>query len=137
MPLWDKSRGPDYDVHHFHVDHNCFNHPWQEGLARFPAFGYAVKTLDGKTTIVFSGDTAFPLPMDIIAGADIVIHDVQFYNDGTKGDHVHCPYRLLRDAVPPEHRHKVWLTHTGHELPPEALADGFTKLFRNGTMIVL
>ena len=68
------------------------------------------------------------------------IHDVQFYapHDPTtdKQKYVHCPYGLLRDAVPPDLRHKVLLTHTSHELPPEAVADGF-RLLPGGTLLVV
>ena len=118
-----------FEIQPFLVDHN---------LPDFPAFGYVVRSAT-KTTITFSGDTAFPLSRDAFVNSDVIIHDVQFYAE-KQGDgpqtYVHCPYKELRDAVPPEHRHKVYLTHTGHDLPPEAIADGFTKLFKHGDLLL-
>lgn len=122
----------DIDFLPFPVNHNAFDGEGQP----FPAFGYKITTEGGKV-IVFSGDTAEPIDASLIAEADLIIHDVQFYAEkvGNGPQHyVHCPYKELRDAVPPEHRHKVYLTHTAHDLPPEALADGF-KLLRGGTLI--
>lgn len=122
----------DFEISQFLVNHNCFDGKGNP----FPAVGYKVTTHGGKT-IVFSGDTAFPIPLEITTSADFVIHDVQFYNDGSKNDHVHCPYAVLRDALPLDQRKKVWLTHTGHDLPPEAKTDGFAGLFRQGRVLVL
>lgn len=135
--------GPDLDVKltPFAVDHNLIKNTSPIKKVTFPAFGYTVETPHG--TICFSGDTAHPISQKHMKEAKVVIHDVQFYapHNYEKGWHnqsyVHCPYAVLRDAVPPEHRHKVWLTHTGHELPPEVIADGFAGLFRQGELIVL
>lgn len=119
------------EVQAFPVDHNCVDNEGKD----FPAFGYTLTTGANKK-IVFSGDTAKPIESKFFTEADFIIHDVQFYNDGSKGDHVHCPYAWLRDAVPPEHRHKVLLTHTAHDLPPEAVQDGF-RLLKGGTLIMV
>lgn len=134
--MWPLNRGKiddwgDFEITHFPVYHNCF-----DGAGNpFPAFGYKITTKEGKI-VTFSGDTAFPIEAKHFEESDLVIHDVQFYSDGSKNDHVHCPYHMLRDAVRPELRHKVLLTHTSHDLPPEAIADGF-KLLRGGDVIVL
>jgi ribonuclease BN (tRNA processing enzyme) len=122
----------NFHIQPFKVSHNCFNHKGEP----FPAFGYQVTTPGGKK-IVFSGDTAFPIGNVELHDADLLIHDVQFYNDGSKNDHVHCPYAKLRDWTPPEQRHKVYLTHTGHDLPPEVAQDGFAGLFRGGMLAVI
>lgn len=115
----------------FKVSHNT----WMNGKDML-AYGYRYETPNGD--ILFSGDTAFPIfdentKWDRVA---LAIHDVQFYNDGSENTHVHCPYGLLRDSVPPEHRHKVLLTHTDIDLPPHVVEDGFS-LFRQGTFIAI
>jgi ribonuclease BN (tRNA processing enzyme) len=122
---------PGFTANPFVVNHNRFD---SEGNA-FPAFGYTVTTDAGKV-VVFSGDTAYPIVPTRFKEADLIFHDVQFYDDGTSGDQSHCPYAWLRDAVRPEDRHKVYLTHCGHKLPPEAIADGF-HLFHGGDTIVI
>lgn len=120
----------------FPVDHNCFNHKGEP----FPAFGYTVTTDTGKK-VVFSGDTAFPIGNLELWDAELIVHDVQFYAPHNPAaahqSYVHCPYTQLRDWTPPKHRHKVWLTHTGHTLPPEVKADGFAGLFRGGNLYIL
>ena len=122
----------EFGVSHFIVSHNCFG---GDGVP-FPSCGYRITTYGGMT-IAFSGDTAYPINPDVIANADVVVHDVQFYNDGSRGDQVHCPYVMLKNSVPFKQRHKVWLTHTGHDLPPEIEADGFAGLFKRGSLLVL
>ena len=120
-----------FKINPFPVNHNCFS---PEGKP-FPAFGYTITTPSGKT-VLFSGDTAFPTGMGNFA-ADLIVHDVQFYNDGSKGDHVHCPYAWLRDAAAPAYRSNFWLTHTGHDLPPEVKADGFAGLLQQGLLLTV
>ena len=140
----DRSLGSYYDVktydsceitrnlrlRSFDVDHNCFG-PNGE---RFPAFGYEMTTPSEKT-IVFSGDTARPLAEGVIRNADLVIHDVQFYNDGAENNHVHCPFAQL-DAVvaTPETAKRVLLTHTAHDLPLMAC---HYQLLRGRTLLVI
>ena len=131
IPTHTFGRAKDFTAKSFPVDHNCVD---GEGKG-FPAVGWIIATT--HSSVVFSGDTARPLEAHYFKNADTIVHDVQFYNDGSRMDHVHCPYAWLRDAVPPEHRHKVWLTHTGHELPPEVKADGFAGLFRGGSLMVV
>lgn len=137
------SQGP-LDIHfmrphfkglYFPVNHNVFD---REGKP-FPAFGYTIRLPNGKT-VTFSGDTAEPPDADVIAASDVVIHDVQFYANKSAVNgpqsYVHVPYKELRDAVPRELRHKVLLTHTGHDLPPEAVVEGF-RLFRGGELLIV
>jgi len=115
------------------VDHNCF----LANKMPFPACGYRVATPEGKV-ILFSGDTAAPI--DTLAARmlqdELVVHDVQFYNNGSQWDHVHCPYGWLRHCVPAEKRGQVLLTHTSHALPEQAVQDGF-RLLEGGSLIVL
>ena len=115
----------------FGVDHNCFDAAGKP----FPAYGY--KLMTPNRTIVFSGDTAEPLPTDLMDQADLVIHDVQMYSDGAKGDHVHCPYAWLRDTLPTkEARAKVMLTHMGGSgCGIDQMVDGFNSL-EKGTLLI-
>lgn len=115
----------------FPVAHNCLDAAGEP----FPAFGYRLVT-SGGTIITFSGDTAFPIDYRHLHESDVIVHDVQFYNDGSKGDQVHCPWGWLSGAVPPGCRSKVMLTHTGHDLPPDVEEMGF-QLWKGGTLLIV
>ncbi len=124
---------PEVTAVNFAVNHNCQD--WAD--KPFPAYGYTTH-VNGRQ-ITFSGDTAEPINAGFFKHSDLIIHDVQFYQqkqgDGPQS-YVHCPYHVLRDAVPPEYRHKVLLTHTAHELPQEAVDDGF-RLLRGGSLLLV
>lgn len=118
----------------FPVDHNLYD----EHGAKFPSCGLNVTLPDGRR-LVFSGDTAAPVPMH---GAAWVVHDTQNYASHDysqdKQTYVHCPYHLLRDAymaLPEMARPELWITHTGANPPPQAAADGI-KLFKGGALRV-
>lgn len=104
-----------------------------------PAFGWIVQSKGGDR-VMFSGDTYEPVDylVDWLQKPTnrYCIHDVQFYDNGNNGSHVHCPYKHLRDAVPADLRHKVLLTHYGATLPSEARVDGFGYLEGLGEVYV-
>lgn len=112
----------------FPVDHNIGCHPED-----FPALGVKV-TKDGKQ-VVFSGDTATPIQPYLVREADVIFHDVQFYDPGSPKA-VHCAYPALKGMVDPEYRSKVYLAHTLWEPPKECFEDGF-KWASKGTLVKL
>ena len=104
-----------------------------------PAFGWIIQS-EGGDRVMFSGDTYEPVDylVDWLQKPSnrYCVHDVQFYDNGNNGSHVHCPYKHLRDAVPADLRHKVLLTHYGATLSPEARVDGFGYLEGGGEVYV-
>jgi ribonuclease BN (tRNA processing enzyme) len=98
--------------HHFQwfpVDHN---------IVGFPSFGLHLGIdsgdKDNPHRIVFSGDTAYPLPARMFANNDLIYHDVQTYNDGD-GYHVHCPLGTLQGEVKLDYWDKIRLVHGGRK----------------------
>ena len=71
-------------------------------------FGYEIS--DGEETIYFSGDAAEPCPAVVegfLSGRIArIYHDTASHESAS-----HCWYRRLEDAIPPEHRRRVYCMH--------------------------
>jgi len=104
-------------VEFFWVDH---------GIMGFPSFGVAVE--HEGTRVVFSGDTAVPIPP--VHFQYPVFHDCQFYKDIGSLNIVHCPFAALKVVPNPG---KVWLTHTTGP-SQEAGAMGFHWARKNSVL---
>ncbi len=117
------------------VNHNIFGTINGE-FRGFPGVSWGVHVDDSDTRVLFSGDTAVPLPRDLVAAHTATFHDVQFYDDGSPSA-VHCPYEELAASMPDHvQRSTVWLSH--YTAPSWAVSeDGGFRWAQQDTIITV
>ena len=98
----------------------------------FPGVSVSLSFAGDGGKVLFSGDTA--VPISGVDAYDLTLHDCQFYLDPPDGNEVHCPYSLLKDAVAPAVRDKIWLSHT--EVPESVFKDGFRWASKDTILIL-
>lgn len=107
---WSRGREfIDFDIGSMTVDFFEVDHH----IPRFPNFGIRLTSPMNGKQVVFSGDAAEPISIDL-EKVELLFHDCQFYSPASQplSQAVHCPFWALNEATPEEHRSKVVLAHT-------------------------
>ncbi|MBN1425653.1 MBL fold metallo-hydrolase [Candidatus Fermentibacteria bacterium] len=82
-----------------------------------------------KPTLVYSGDSD-PLPVELVRGADLLLHDATFLSDRDKEEPGHASVEQVLELARTAHVSGVVLVHTSHRYSLRSVRKAMPRLLR-------